>query len=81
MQGTVPNQIIWKRDSTDVKQEALEIVVAMGTFAGSNYDLVALLNKEIQAKEQKLQMFKQGKSWANEHHQNEQQNLNNNYED
>ena len=46
-QGTVPNQIIWKRDSTDVKQEALETKTAMGAFAGANYDSVSSLNKEI----------------------------------
>ena len=51
VQGTIPNHIIWKRVSTDVRQEALEIVAAMGAFAGENCDYVSSMNKEIEMKE------------------------------
>ena len=53
----------------------------MGAFAGSNYDSVVSLNKEIEEKEQELWRFKQEQYQANEHHKNELQNLKNNYED
>ena len=45
--GKVPNQIIWKRESTDVKHEDLETKNSMGDFVGDNYDSVSSLNKEI----------------------------------
>ena len=44
-QGTVPNQVIWKRASTDVKQESLEAATSMGAFVGANYDSMSSLNK------------------------------------
>ena len=50
MQGDVPNQIMQKRASIDVKQEALETSASMGAFVGSNYDLVSSLNKENEEK-------------------------------
>ena len=53
-QGSVPNQIIWKRASTDVKQEALVTVTTMGAFAGANYNSVSSLNKEIEMKKREL---------------------------
>ena len=40
-QGSVPNLIIWKRASIDVKQEALETAAAMGASAGENFDSVS----------------------------------------
>ena len=44
-QGTVPNQVIWKRASTYVKQESLEAATSMGAFVGANYDSMSSLNK------------------------------------
>ena len=41
----VPSQIIWKRDSSDIKQGALDTTIAMGDFAGANFDQVSQLNK------------------------------------
>ena len=54
-QGSVPNQIIWKRDSKDVKQDSLDSVASMGDFVGENYDLVSNMNKEVEEKEKELQ--------------------------
>ena len=51
MQDTVPNQVIWKRPSTNVNQEALETTTAMWAFLGEKYDFVTSLNKEIEVKE------------------------------
>ena len=57
-QGSVPNYIIWKRASNDVKKEALEIAAAMGDFAGENYDSFSFLNKEVEEKEEELHRSK-----------------------
>ena len=57
-QGSFPNQIVWKRVSTNVKQEALETAAAMGSFAGENYDSVSMLNKSFEEKEKELQKYK-----------------------
>ena len=54
MQGTIPNQVIWKRTSIDVTQEALETTTAMISFAEENYDYVTSLNKEIEVKDQEM---------------------------
>ena len=58
-QGSVPNNIIWKRASIDVKQEAVKTVAAMGYFARENFDSVSLLNKELEEREKVLQRSKQ----------------------
>ena len=60
--GSLPNQIIWKRTSNDVKQEALESATALGSFARDNYYSVSLLNKEVEEKEQELHIFKKEQS-------------------
>ena len=49
-QGSVLNQIIWKRDSLDTKQESLDMEAAMGDFVGANFDSVSQLNKEVEEK-------------------------------
>ena len=59
MHRWAPNQIIWKRSSTNIKHEALDFAIAMGVFAISNYDSISSLNKEIEMKEQKLKRLKQ----------------------
>ena len=63
-QGSVPNQIIWKRDSSDTKQESLDTIAAMGSFVGANFDSVSQLNKELEEKEQALQRSKLDKAQA-----------------
>ena len=45
------NQIIWKRASSDIKQEALDTAAAMEAFAEANFDSVSQLNKEFRDKE------------------------------
>ena len=44
-QGSIPNQIIWKTDSSNTKKEALDTTSAMGDFVRANFDLVSQLNK------------------------------------
>ena len=53
----------------------------MGAFAGANYGLVSLLNKEVEEKEQELQNSKQDQAQENIQHQRELQDLKNEYED
>ena len=33
------NQLIWKTESSDIKQGALNTATAIGAFASANYDL------------------------------------------
>ena len=70
-----------KRDSNDVKQEALETAATMGAFTGGNYDSISLLNKEVEEKEQELQKSKQEQAQANIQHQQELQDLRDEYEE
>ena len=51
----VPHHIIWKRDSSNTKQESLDTSAAMGAFAGANFDFVSQLNNEYEDKEKELQ--------------------------
>ena len=53
-QGVVQNHIIWKRESSDTKQESLDTTIAMGAFAGANFDSMSHLNKEMEEKEHEL---------------------------
>ena len=53
-QAPALNQVIWKSDSPNIKQGALDTTVSMGDFAGANFDLVSQLNKDLLDKEQEL---------------------------
>ena len=77
----MPNKIIWKRSSKNVKQKTLETTASMGSFVGDNYDSVSSLNKEIEMKEQELQKIKQEQSHEMAHHQSEMQELKDGYAD
>ena len=57
-QGVVQNHIIWKRDSSDTKQEALDTTTSMGAFPGANFESLSQLNKELEEKKQELQNSK-----------------------
>ena len=74
----MPNQIVCKRASNDVKQEA---IASMGAFARENYYSIFLLNKEFEEKEQELQKSKQEQAQENAQHQQELQDLKNEYEE
>ena len=45
--GLYLDHIIWKRDSYDIRQGSLDIVTAMGAFAGANFDSVSQLKNEV----------------------------------
>ena len=46
-QGSFPNHIFLKRDSSDTKQKALDTTIAIRAFAGANFHSVSQLNKEL----------------------------------
>ena len=79
--GTIPNQIIWKRSSTYVKQETLETATTLRAFVRANYDSYSSLNKEIEIKEHEPQRIKQEKSQEIARLQNEMKELKDGYED
>ena len=49
------SQVIWKSDTLDIKQGALDTTAAMGAFAWANYDSVSQLSVTLTDKEHKLQ--------------------------
>ena len=53
----------------------------MGAFVRENYDSVSLINKDVEEKEQELQRSKHEQAHANIHHQQELQDLRNEYEE
>ena len=57
--GVVQNQIIWKRDSSNTKQESLYTTASMGASVVANFDSVYQINKELEEKEHELQNSKQ----------------------
>ena len=75
------NQVIWKSDSLDIKQGALDIVAAMGDFAGANYDSISQLNKDLLNKEQEQKTIKQDLVTAEACHQEEVRLLKQEHED
>ena len=52
------NQVIWKSDTTDVHQGALDTKTTMGVFAGANFDSVSQLCLVLSDKEKELQKSK-----------------------
>ena len=56
--GEVPHHIIWKRDSSDTKQESLDTTPAMVAFGGANFDSVSHLKKDMEEKAHELQRSK-----------------------
>ena len=52
------NQVIWKSDTTDVQQGALDTAVSMGVFVGANFDLVSKLSLALGDKEKELHKSK-----------------------
>ena len=80
-QVSTPSQIIWKRDSSDTKQGALDTTAAMGDFDRENFDSVSQLNKELKDKEQELQNAKNDLEQAKVHHMQEIQLLKKEYEE
>ena len=49
-----PSQIIWKLDTPDSRQGALDTKGVIGAFAGANYDSVSQLSVTLTNKEQEL---------------------------
>ena len=48
-------QVIWKEDTSDLPQGAVDAVAAMGVFAGANFNLVSQLSLALGEKEKELQ--------------------------
>ena len=69
------NQVIWKSDTLDIKQGALDIVGAIRAFAGANYDSVSQLSLTLSDKEQELQKSKLDLAAAEARHEQEVKQL------
>ena len=52
------NQVIWKSDTTDVHQGALDTKTTMGVFTGANFDSVSQICLVLSDKEKELQKSK-----------------------
>ena len=52
------NQVVWRTNAPNEKQGALDTTVAMGSFAGANYDSMSQLTKYILSKEHELKTTK-----------------------
>ena len=65
------NRFIWKTDSPDIKQGALDTTTAIRAFAGTNYDSVSQQNKDLLNKEQELQTIKHDLVTTEARHQEE----------
>ena len=51
-------QVIWKADTSNLPQEAMDSVVAMGVFARSNFNTVSQLSLDFGEKEKELDKLK-----------------------
>ena len=66
-----PSHIIWKLDTPDSKQGALDTVVVIGSFKGANYDSVSQLSVILTDKEQEVEKVKPDLAVAEAKHEQE----------
>ena len=74
------SQVLWKSDTPDIKQGALDVAAAMGAFAGANYDSVSQLSVILADKEQELQNTRLDLAAPEEKHAQEVKQLKEEYE-
>ena len=67
----VVGQVIWKVDTSDMQQGAVEIAAAMGFFAGANFQSVSQLSLALGEKEKELHKFKHDIAEAEKRHEQE----------
>ena len=52
-------QVIWKADTSDIQQGAVETTATMGVFAGANFQSVSQLSLGLSEKQKELEKAKQ----------------------
>ena len=52
-------QVIWKADTSDMQQKAVETTLSMGAFAGANFQSVSQLSLALGEKQKELEKEKQ----------------------
>ena len=53
LEELVTSKIIWKASSGDSQSGTIEVEVAMGAFAGANFDAVSILNRSLEDEKEK----------------------------
>ena len=64
-------QVIWKEDTSDLPQGAVDATVAMGVFAGANFSIISQLSLAFGEKEKQLDKLKQDLAEAEKKYQQE----------
>ena len=62
------DQIVWRTNSRNGNEGALDTTAAMQAFAGANYNSVSQLTKDLLSKEQELQKSRKDLEAAEAHH-------------
>ena len=52
-------QVIWKADTSNIPQEAVDAAAAMGVFTGANFSTISQLSLAFGEKEKELEKLKQ----------------------
>ena len=63
------SHVLWKSDTPDIKQGALDTTTSMGVFVGVNYDSISQLSVILTDKEQELQKTRLDLAAAEEKHE------------
>ena len=74
-------QVIWKEDTSDIQQGAMDTSTSMGVFTGANFDSVSQLSLALGEKEKELQKAKQDLAEAEQRHEQEIDQLKQEHED
>ena len=64
-------QVIWKEDTSNIPQEAVDAVASMGFFARANFSTVSQLSLYFREKEKELDKLKQDLAEAENRYQQE----------
>ena len=65
------SQVIWKEDTSNLPQEAMDAIAAMGVFTRANFSIVSQLSLAFGEKEKELDKLKQDLAEAENKHQQE----------
>ena len=74
-------QVIWKADTSDIQQGAVDTTTAMGVFAVDNFNSVSQLSLALGEKEKELQKEKEDLAEAKKRHEQEIDQLKQEHED